>query len=255
MSKDFEVQTIETLQSLGFSEKESLVYVALIRLGQGTVTQIADAAGLKKPIIYVLLESLLTKGFVTVVPHAKKRTYRPTSRETVMNHFQGATLTLASMLKYFEETQVDEHLPRVTAYYSEEGMMKVWDESLHHADVCIVSSFSKIKRVFGESWTHMAHSMVEGKYRDARTWRMINTDGAGSAITDEEKMILDLGVEVRTFEGAQNSLDFALYGITTTVTNLTANPSMIVMQSKSMTVSFKSFFEVLWEASRQRVQK
>ena len=51
-----------TLQSLGFSEKEATVYVALLELGRGTVTEIARRAGINRTTGYDILDSLAGKG-------------------------------------------------------------------------------------------------------------------------------------------------------------------------------------------------
>jgi sugar-specific transcriptional regulator TrmB len=60
------------LEAIGLSEKESLVYLALLSVGTGTAYQIAEHCDVKKPTVYVILEDLRKKGLVLKVPHAKK---------------------------------------------------------------------------------------------------------------------------------------------------------------------------------------
>ncbi len=46
-NKNLDLQ--KTLEFVGFSNKEVLVYLALLQLGKGTVTQISKKAGINRP--------------------------------------------------------------------------------------------------------------------------------------------------------------------------------------------------------------
>ena len=56
----------KTLEFIGFSEKEVLVYLALLELGKGTVTQISRKAGINRPTGYHVLNSLALKELVKI---------------------------------------------------------------------------------------------------------------------------------------------------------------------------------------------
>ena len=60
------------LIKLGFTQKQALVYLACLQLGVATVLQIAQFAGLKRPIVYLILDDLEEKGLVSKVKEAKK---------------------------------------------------------------------------------------------------------------------------------------------------------------------------------------
>jgi DNA-binding MarR family transcriptional regulator len=63
---------VRELEHIGFTTKESLVYLALLSIGTGTAYRIAEECKVKKPTVYVILEDLRKKGLVLKVPHAKK---------------------------------------------------------------------------------------------------------------------------------------------------------------------------------------
>lgn len=50
------------LKNLGLSEKEAIIYLALLQGGQATAYQIAKRSGLKKPTTYVILDGLIERG-------------------------------------------------------------------------------------------------------------------------------------------------------------------------------------------------
>ena len=66
---------IEPLKNLGLSEKEVLVYLALLQLGSATPYQIAKKAGIKRPTAYVISEELVSKGLIVHIPGEEKLRY------------------------------------------------------------------------------------------------------------------------------------------------------------------------------------
>lgn len=73
---------IEPLKNLGLSEKEVLVYLALLQLGSATPYQIAKKAYLKRPTAYVIAEELVEKGLLVHIPGEEKKRYLAKSPET-----------------------------------------------------------------------------------------------------------------------------------------------------------------------------
>jgi len=61
-----------TLQTVGLTEKEAAVYVAVSSLQSATAYRIAERCNVKTPTVYLTLEELRKKGLVLKVPHAKK---------------------------------------------------------------------------------------------------------------------------------------------------------------------------------------
>lgn len=68
---------LKTLENLGLSEKQSLVYLSLIKLGSSDMTDIARSAGLKRPTVYLIISELETLGLVSMVVQGKKKLYSP----------------------------------------------------------------------------------------------------------------------------------------------------------------------------------
>lgn len=66
---------INALISLGLTDKEAKIYLALYKVGQATAYEIAKEAGMKRPTVYVLIEELRKKGLALIVPHQKNQVY------------------------------------------------------------------------------------------------------------------------------------------------------------------------------------
>jgi sugar-specific transcriptional regulator TrmB len=65
---------IQLLSDLGYTEKQAVVYVSLLEIGESLPSTIARKSGLKRPTVYVILEQLKDRGLVS---HSikKKTTY------------------------------------------------------------------------------------------------------------------------------------------------------------------------------------
>ncbi|MDP3956786.1 MAG: helix-turn-helix domain-containing protein [bacterium] len=75
------MKTDEALMRLGLEDKEAKIYLALLALGRATAYEIAKKAELKRPTVYVVLDSLRLKNLVLKIPHAKKQIFIAKSPE------------------------------------------------------------------------------------------------------------------------------------------------------------------------------
>ena len=86
MKENGELQS--TLRALDFSEKESTVYLALLELGKGTVSQISRKAGINRTTGYEILDSLINKGIVTLSGKEPKTEYAAEPPESLIAHYK-----------------------------------------------------------------------------------------------------------------------------------------------------------------------
>lgn len=79
------MELIESLQNIGLNDKEARGYLALLPLRRATAYMIALRSGLKKPTAYVVLESLVNKGFASKIPFDDKTFYVAKSPKECMS--------------------------------------------------------------------------------------------------------------------------------------------------------------------------
>ncbi len=63
------------LATLGLSDKQASVYLALVGLGESSAYAIAHKSGLKTPTTYVILKELIEMNIVYTIPRAKKQLF------------------------------------------------------------------------------------------------------------------------------------------------------------------------------------
>ena len=102
----------QLLKLLGLSEKESRVYEALLKIGQGPAAAIIKASGLKRGITYSVLDSLAKTGLIKKFNKEGKAWFQPEPPQK-LQELAEAKIKEAQLAK----AQVEEILPKLSSQY------------------------------------------------------------------------------------------------------------------------------------------
>jgi HTH-type transcriptional regulator, sugar sensing transcriptional regulator len=127
----------KTLEYIGFSEKEVSVYLALLELGKGTVTEISRKAGINRPTGYHILASLEAKELVKVSGKEPKQEYVAESPDQIekmlLKKIENDQSFIKEARKIIPELKSIHNVtdrPKVLFYEGREGMEKVYEDTL-----------------------------------------------------------------------------------------------------------------------------
>ncbi|HAX65400.1 MAG TPA: hypothetical protein DD381_02010 [Lentisphaeria bacterium] len=127
----------KSLEYIGFSEKEVVVYLALLSLGKGTVTEISRKAGINRPTGYHVLASLSAKELVKVSGKEPKQEYVAESPDQIekllQNKIEEDQKFINEAKKIIPELKSIHNVtdrPKVFFYEGREGMEKVYEDTL-----------------------------------------------------------------------------------------------------------------------------
>lgn len=143
----------KTLGFIGFSEKEVAVYLALLELGKGTVTQISRKAGINRPTGYHVLNSLALKELVKISGKEPKQEYvaeSPDQIEKILNRkIETEKKFLEEARKIIPELKSIHNVadrPKVLFYEGKEGLEKVYEDTLSsHEEILAYASVEDIQ--------------------------------------------------------------------------------------------------------------
>lgn len=142
----------ESLISLGLSEKESAVYIALLELGRSTVSKISRSADVNRATGYVILDSLVNKGLAQISGKEPKQEYtaespdrltvlfRKRKEEADRNAAQAESLALE-----LKSIQKIEDRPQVKFYEGVEGVQQVYEDTLTSKET--IRAFASVEDV------------------------------------------------------------------------------------------------------------
>ncbi|MFA5107717.1 MAG: helix-turn-helix domain-containing protein [Patescibacteria group bacterium] len=106
----------QTLEKLGFSEKESAVYLALLRRGPSAVRALASEAGINRGTTYDILKSLREQGLVSYY-------HQDTHQYFVAEDPEKLTALLESKQRLLAETksELSRLIPELKSTYDKQG--------------------------------------------------------------------------------------------------------------------------------------
>ena len=156
---DSQLQT--ALSDLGFSDKETRVYLALLSLGRGTVSAIARAAGINRTTGYNILDVLVSKGLARISGKEPKEEYVAESpsvipallKQKIANYKTQLekAMTLVPRLKTIHNLA---DRPKVKFYEGQEGYLTVYENILKNApkELLVISSYDDFYKHIDEKY-------------------------------------------------------------------------------------------------------
>lgn len=135
--KDSNSELKITLQNFGFGEKEATVYLALLEIGKGTVSQISRKAGINRTTGYDILGSLINKGVVNLSGKEPKTEYSAEPPESVIEYLKKEAKKAEEKAKEAENLIPNllrvysaQNRPRIKFYEGTEGLKHVYEDTL-----------------------------------------------------------------------------------------------------------------------------
>lgn len=125
------------LVNAGLSGRQTDVYLGLLGLGRGSVSQIARSAGINRTTAYDLLDSLIEKGLVSISGREPKQEYVAESPDSLVAYLQeeaqkaiGKAKALERILPELKSLHNVAGRPKVMFYEGKEGLERVYEDTL-----------------------------------------------------------------------------------------------------------------------------
>lgn len=241
------------LEKLGFSDKESRVYVAALELGVTGVQELARKAKINRPTAYVILQSLQAKGIINTVNIGGKVRYvvePPEQLKTMLDqrimHFDHLKKEVTAALPELKSIyNLANDKPTVRFYEGLEGLRFMRELILRHAGkmMYVAYSLDDYLQVFEEK-----------ERLDHRTKRIKKKIKVKAIITSRHGEIPD----GKKFLSDRRYVPFYKFPFTSDVTimddmvaiaSLKGKLSGVVIESVEITKTFRSIFELAWETA------
>lgn len=240
---------IKLLEPAGFTEKEAKVYLALLELGRGTVAEIAKKSGLKRPIIYVLLEGLIKRGYASELPDQKINSYQAIDPSVILNQLKTGVKNFSEMIPLLQTLgNRGQNKPKISYYDNLSGIWNAYEEMNHVKDSFFITSYAKLNHLFPKEVTGWFRNYDLGLYQLAG--RHLIPD------TPEDKVIgqrlVKADQQVRLLAGIKNlDMDFSVYGNKLAITAFDENPFAIIMESAGIAKSLRDIFDLVWKNAKE----
>jgi sugar-specific transcriptional regulator TrmB len=245
MDKDL----VQLLESSGFTEKEASVYLALLELGKGTVTDVSRLTGLKRSIIYVIVEGLIKRGYASELPDMKINTYRATDPSVILVQLKGVAKNFSEMLPILRTLgNTGKTRPKITYHETKEGILKMWDGMSDEDDVFYIYSCVRSEDHFPGITKRWLKGYDRKRHPIGNRHLIPNQTGEIGIAKDFSAA----GERVRCLDELKDiNMDFSLYRDRVAITSMEENPFVVVIESEELVRSIRPLFEIAWSKGKE----
>lgn len=235
---------ISTLQTLGLTEDEARLYIALLKFGGANAIALAKEVGLKRTTIYPILKSLHEKGFASTYFHKSKRLYRAEKPDKVAGQFEKRLESFSAIipeLKTIEKQVVStvglrfiETKQELERFYT--GILVEYKGKSYDA----IGSATAWEGINPEFFQKFRYDRAEARIKT----RILLSADSVDASPDDAKLLRTVRVlsKNHTFKSTMDIFDDKILIVSPDQTALA-----VVIEVPSMVDIFKEMFEMLWE--------
>ncbi len=129
---------LSRLSQSGLNDKEALIYLALLELGGGFPSRVAEYTGLNRSTVYKILLTLSVRGIINEVDNKNKLFYQiehPQKlirfNESKIKQAENSLDSLKNILPDIENLySCFDNRPKITYYEKEEGLLQIYEEHI-----------------------------------------------------------------------------------------------------------------------------
>ena len=147
----------QILKQLNFSNKETDVYLAALKLGKGSITELAKKANIKRPTVYVVLERLKEMGLVSLSKKKGKQIFIAENPEKLLKAIEEEKEEIIekeekikqALPKFKALRKKDTTVPLIKYYEGKEGVWNIVEDLTESKQDGWIIASGKIYDVLG----------------------------------------------------------------------------------------------------------
>lgn len=230
----------QELQELGLSEGESEIYLALLKLGNANIMQLAKQTGRHRTHIYDTIEKLKEKGLISESITDNKKVFIASDPQNILDYLKEKEEKAKLIV---EELKKNQNLPKeeiiVETFKGKSGLMSAFRDILREKKDYVGygegTRFGKVLPVFYEQFRNQSGRLGIGL-----------------------RLILKKGVEVPKRKRLEvKHLDYTtpsttfIYADKVLIIIWEPFPTLIRIKDEQVSKSYKNYFELMWKQAKQ----
>ncbi|MFZ2976175.1 MAG: helix-turn-helix domain-containing protein [Candidatus Moraniibacteriota bacterium] len=241
------------LKLIGLEEKEAKVYLAALELGATNIHDLSEKSGIKRSTVYEMLKKLEPMGLITESIKGKRKIYIASPPEKLKKSIRKKEQLLNQILP--ELCSLDNTgtaKPKITYYEGQAGLRQIYNLALETTTKKVdwVSPIRPIIETVGEKFLE---EHIEKRAKEKYWVRSIQ-------ITEQQVDTYKY-LDPTTFDKTYRRVKFAPHGLDIpTVFGIWDNKVAIlstrkegfgmIIESKDLVRTMRTFYELLWNASK-----
>lgn len=235
----------EALKEYGLSEKEIIIYLSLLELGNATANQIADKSRLNRSTTYDILKMFIEKGIASKTIIMNVAHFEVASPEKLIAVIDDKKAKLTEAMPEFEVLKNKTvEKPVVKVYEGKNGFKTILNDIISTGKPISVISTSK---VFDVMVFEFPHYITERKNRGIAARVIQEKSKQTDSLKKHDKEELRETKSLKNFNA--NSMMW-IYDNKVAIVKLVKNEIICIsIQDKTIAEDNKNMFNILWEAA------
>lgn len=239
----------DTLKNLGLEQKEAVIYLALLELGEATILTISQKSSIKRPTAYLVLRSLEEKGFVSRIVRGKKTLFSAQHPKKLLTEAELRLKELQEIVPQLESLfHREEGRPRVMIYEGKSELDRAYDESfIAKGEIIYMGTLGLSMGVFPRTFKKVEFVTPSPEFRIRE---LVDESEESRKYADEVRGPYH-GVRFIPKELLPFEVDIGVFGNRTLISSVKKEYFTIGIESEEITRAFRTIFEVMWRAAKE----
>lgn len=239
----------EVLKEFGLTDREVEVYLALLKLGNALVQDIAKKAGTYRTYTYEILKSLMEKGLVSYVIKSGKQYFEAARPEKMLNILKEKESKISQILpelKTIYKSVIEK--PKIEFYEGKEGLKTILDDLIKtKQELLVYSSTKKQLSLLDFYFPQYIKRRVEAKIKIK-----VLTERSRETLEMHKKDKKELR-EMRFLpEGFEFPTATNIYGNKVAILSLEKEPVGVIIENDDIAKTQRMVFELLWKIAKTK---
>lgn len=236
----------ELFQQLGLDERESKLYLELLKIGPAKAGLLSRHTSLDRSVTYKLLYQLATKGFVSVVIRENRKYFQATDPEKLLDLLKEREGRLQEAIPKLRELKAPSEEAQVEVYKGKEGFKTVMNDLLRQKQdlygIGYTAKGPKMVKYWYEQWNQ--RRIKQG----IRRIYLVSSETAKKEVTT--RPLTTIKIMPKGFISPASTI---IYGEKVAIFFPEKDDfTGIIVRSKRITKAYQSFFDTLWKLSRSK---
>ena len=241
---------IEELRAYGLSEKEAIVYTALLQIGPATANQTSEKADLVRTTTYDVLKTLREQGIVSVITKNKILHYEAAEPEKLIQILEEKKNSVAGIIEQLKRLKNPSttNKPKFELYEGKEGIKTVYQNILEEGKS--LQAISNTKKVT-ELLPHYVPNFIQQRSNKGISIQLLSEETIEAQ--QLQKKDRKEKRETRILEELKDiPISQYIYGDNVAV--ISTNPSDplgIIIRNKDYAKAQSQIFNIVWNRSHR----
>lgn len=238
-------QAEKTLQELGFDDKETRVYLALLKLGETTATKISQETKIERTLVYYIIEKLLNRGLISFKLKNNVKFYSASNPERILEELKEKEKSLQNILPFLERLQktTPSEEVKVDIFKEIDGLKAVMNDMFRYGkEFLVLGEEGQVQKNYPIIYKQYLRRLKENNIKEKV---IVREDFRGKIWQSENTIFRYISKDLLS------PTTTLIYGNKALITIWEKPMFNILITSNKIADSYRSYFKHLWKVAKK----